>query len=201
MAAAAEFHRILERANAGDGEAVSRLWSLVHDELRTLARRALGRGAIDLTLQPTMLVNEIFLRLHGGKAPSIFHSRAHFFGAAARALERVLIDHGRARGRIKRGGGQRPMPFLEELLELDGGGGRTRDAGAEIDARDEIGLLTEALGELDRSAPRAAEVVRMKVLGGLENADVAAILDVSARTVGNDWIYGKAFLRRKLRGA
>lgn len=189
------FTLILERANTGDPDAISRLWGLVHDELRTLARRALGRGAVDLTLQPTMLVHEIFLRLHGGKAPSVFQSRAHFFGAAARALERILIDHGRARGRLKRGGGTRPIPIplVEELLTVD------HDAAGVADLRADLEAVSPALAELERRAPRAAEVVRLKILAGLENADIAGILDIAPRTVGNDWIYGKAFLRKALR--
>jgi RNA polymerase sigma factor (TIGR02999 family) len=189
------FTLILERANTGDPDAISRLWALVHDELRILARRALGRGAVDLTLQPTMLVHEIFLRLHGGKAPSVFQSRAHFFGAAARALERVLIDHGRARGRLKRGGGTRPtpIPLVEELLVTD------QDPAVGSDLRTDLDSLRRALTALERVSPRAAEVVRLKVLAGLENADIAGILDIAPRTVGNDWIYGKAFLRKALR--
>jgi RNA polymerase sigma factor (TIGR02999 family) len=191
------FTLILERANTGDPDAISRLWALVHDELRTLARRALGRGAVDLTLQPTMLVHEIFLRLHGGKAPSVFQSRAHFFGAAARALERILIDHGRARGRLKRGRGTRPtpIPLVEELLTVDHDSAEVANLQADLEA------VSPALAELERRAPRAAEVVRLKVLAGLENADIAGILDISPRTVGNDWLYGKAFLRKALRGS
>jgi RNA polymerase sigma factor (TIGR02999 family) len=191
------FTLILERANTGDPDAISRLWALVHDELRTLARRALGRGAVDLTLQPTMLVHEIFLRLHGGKAPSVFQSRAHFFGAAARALERILIDHGRARGRLKRGRGTRPtpIPLVEELLTVDHDSAEVANLQADLEA------VSPALAELERRAPRAAEVVRLKVLAGLEHADIAGILDISPRTVGNDWLYGKAFLRKALRGS
>jgi RNA polymerase sigma factor (TIGR02999 family) len=197
LASSTNFSLVLERANTGDPDAISRLWTLAHDELRTLARRALGRGAIDLTLQPTMLVHEIFLRLHGGKAPSVFHNRAHFFGAAAKALERILIDHGRARGRLKRGGGTRPVPIplLEDLLTID------HDAAGIADLRADLEAVSPALVELERRAPRAAEVVRLKILAGLENADIAGILDISPRTVGNDWLYGKAFLRKALRAA
>jgi len=189
-----DFTLILERAGTGDVDAISRLWSLVHDELRTLARRALGRGPVDLTLQPTMLVHEIFLRLHGGKAPSVFTSRAHFFGAAARALERVLIDHGRARVRLKRGGGVSPVP-LPHAEDL----GLAAHDDPSPERRAELAALTPALAELDRAAPRAAEVVRLKILAGLEEADIAGILDIAPRTVRHDWIYGKAFLRRALR--
>lgn len=185
-----DFTLILERAGTGDPDAISRLWSLVHDELRTLARRALGRGPIDLTLQPTMLVHEIFLRLHGGAhVPPIFTSRAHFFGAAARALERVLVDHARSRDRLKRGGGKRPLPLVEEV-GLVGDDGTT-----DADLRADLDQLAKALAELEAFAPRVAEVVRLKVLAGLDQAEIAGILETSQRTVANDWLYGKAFLR------
>jgi RNA polymerase sigma factor (TIGR02999 family) len=189
------FTLILERANTGDPDAISRLWTLAHDELRTLARRALGRGAIDLTLQPTMLVHEIFLRLHGGKAPSVFHNRAHFFGAAAKALERILIDHGRARGRLKRGRGNRPLPLADEIGLVG------HDGLDEADLRADLETLGSSLKELELFAPRVAEVVRLKVLAGLENADIAGILETSPRTVADDWLYGKAFLRTGMGGA
>ncbi len=195
MASSPDFTLILQRAGTGDPDAISRLWRLAHAELRTLARRALGRGPFDLTLQPTMLVHEIFLRLHGGAIPPIFTSRAHFFGAAARALERILVDHGRSRSRLKRGGATRPVP-LDLLGDFDPAGD---DGDASADRHADLEALSKALAELETFAPREAEVVRLKVLAGLGETEIAGILDISPRTVSNDWLYAKAFLKTLMR--
>ena len=118
--AAAAVTQLLARAQAGDREATNELFPLVYDELRQLADRYLSAEARRQTLQPTALVHEAYLRLVG-PADTGWENRAHFFGAAARAIRRILIDRARARGRRKRGSGERPLPLeAAESVSVEG---------------------------------------------------------------------------------
>lgn len=192
MPAPGDITRLLDRCGDGDAAALGELWRRVQDELRTMSRRALGRSGRDLSLEPTAAVNELFLRLHGGSAPTVFSDRKHFFGSAAIALERILADHARARRAAKRDRGRRAMPLAVVEDELVDG-----EAFASTDPED-LDRLLAALDRLAAEAPRAAEVVRLRYLSGLETVEIAATLDVSERTAHRDWLYGKAYLREAI---
>jgi RNA polymerase sigma factor (TIGR02999 family) len=187
MGTPGDITRLLDACGNGDPVALGELWRRVQDDLRTMSRRALRRNGHDLTLEPTAAVSELFLRLHGGTSPTVFTDRKHFFGSAAIALERVLADHARAKRAIKREGGRRTLPLA--VVE---------DEACAMTDGEELDRLLAALGRLADAAPRAAEVVRLRYLSGLDMAEIAATLDVSERTVHRDWLYGKAYLREAM---
>ena len=186
---------LLARVAGGDADALGRLWRLVHGEVRSMAAGLLRReGAIGPGegLEPTVVVNEVWMRLHGGDAPASFEHRRHFFGAVATTMRRVLIDHARARSRQRRGGDATVVPLQFADHEI-------ADPGSVDSAMLEAAIT--ALDLLATEHPRAAEVARLRYLVGLEVRQIAAILDISERTVGSDWVFARAWLRRRLSDA
>ena len=182
--------RLLDAAGSGDSGAASALWSEVNQELRSMATGLLARERPGATLQPTMVVNEVFLRMWAGRdEPPRFEDRRHFFGSVARVMGQFLVDHARSRDRLKRGGGQRPVS-----LEICDGELRGPDS---VDS-DEIACLLGALTALELEAPRRAEVVWLRYVVGLSIEQVATVLAVSRRTVIDDWRFAQAWLRRRL---
>jgi RNA polymerase sigma factor (TIGR02999 family) len=178
-----ELTRLLEAARS-DPAAFELLFARVYDELRQLAAGHLRRERADHTLQATALVNEAWLRL-AGDARHGFESRRHFFGAAARAMQRVLTDHARRVLARKRGAG----------------GARLTLTGLDLAASEDPARaleLSEALERLEREDPRAAEVARLRLYAGLEMADVASALGTSERTVAREWAYARARLTQLL---
>ena len=157
-----------------------------YSELRALASRLLRRERSDHTLQTTALVHETFLKLGGTERPE---ERDRFLALAATAMRRVLVDHERARRRLKRGGGA-PLQLIDQQGDLALG------IGAESTV--DILALDEALGELAELAPRQSRIVELRFHGGLENVDVARILGTSERTVEREWALAKTYLRRRL---
>ncbi|MFZ9916559.1 MAG: ECF-type sigma factor [Phycisphaerales bacterium] len=187
-----ELTSLLNRALVGDPNAAERAWSEVYGDIRALAAAALAkensRHAVLADLQPTMLVNEVFLRI-GRSPPRAWDSRRHFFGAVSQACDQVLVDLARARNAQKRGGGKAAIPLTFVAGEL------TRD-----DTRryaTEFGLPA-ALDALARDYPRAAEVARLRYMLGMPPAEVAKVLGVSESTVEKDWTFARAWLRREL---
>ena len=182
--------RLLDAAGSGDSCAASALWSEVNQELRSMATGLLARERPGATLQPTMVVNEVFLRMWAGKSePPRFEDRRHFFGSAARVMGQFLVDHARSRDRLKRGGGQRPVS--REICDGELSGPDSVDS-------DEIACLLGALTALELEAPRKAEVVWLRYVVGLSIEQVATVLEVSRRTVIDDWGFAQAWLRRRL---
>lgn len=180
--------RILASMRDGDRhDAMERLAPLLYDELRALARSHLNRERQDHTLQATALVHEAYLRLLGADQPP-WNDRTHFFRAAAEAMRRILVEHARARGRIKRGGDRVRVELRESLI----GGGHDLD---------EVLALDDAFRRLDEQDPRAADVVRLRYFAGLSVADTATALGVSERTVKRDWALARAWLFQELRDA
>jgi RNA polymerase sigma-70 factor, ECF subfamily len=176
-------------AHGGDMEA-SALWSAVSDEIHDMAVALCSRETYTITIQPTMLVNEVWLKLHGNGCTSVnWENRRHFFGSVSKALGQVLIDYARTRNRKKRGGTVRPTSLDLVPGEL-GFKEYTND--------DSIQALSEALVQLGLTNERAEEVARMKYILGLSNSIIASILEVSERTIRNDWRYAQAWLRREL---
>lgn len=171
----------------GDGEqgALERLVPLLYGELRRIARENLRRERPGHTLQTTALVNEAYLRLLGG-GPVSARDRGRFFGAASRAMQRVLVDHARARRRKKRGSGEAAIPLHEVEAFL-----------SEQQA-EEVLALEDALGRLEALDSRAAQVVRLRFFAGLQVNEIAEALELSERTVRRDWISARAWLRKEV---
>jgi RNA polymerase sigma factor (TIGR02999 family) len=181
---------LLDAAGSGDSMAASALWSEVNQELRSMATGLLARERPGATLQPTMVVNEVFLRMWAGKSePPRFEDRRHFFGSVARVMGQFLVDHARSRDRLKRGGGRPPV----SLAICDG----ELSAPDSVDS-DEIACLLGALTAFELEAPRKAEVVWLRYVAGLSIEQVATVLEVSRRTVIDDWVFAQAWLRRRL---
>lgn len=163
---------------------LDRLVPLVYQELRQVARAHLAREGQQLTLDTTGLVHEAYLRLvDGGRVP--LDSRGHFFGAAARAMRQVLVDAARRRQADKRGGGI-------IALNLD-----AVDVGIDATA-DEVVVVDDLLDRLGISHPRPAQVFECRYFGGLEVAEIAAVLGIAPRTVNRDLLFAQAWLRRAL---
>lgn len=171
------------QAEVRDLEA-SELLPLVYDELRELARRRMADESAGHTMQATALVHEAYLRL-AGSGDGRFANRAHFFHAAAEAMRRILIEHARRKGRVKRGGHMRQISA--NVLDLAARG----DPG-------EILALDEAIGRLEQEMPQAAAVLRLRFYGGLSVDETAEALGLSARTVNREWTYARAWLFREL---
>jgi RNA polymerase sigma-70 factor (ECF subfamily) len=168
----------------GDAAAeLEQLLQVVYDELHTIAGRHLRRERPGHTLQPTALVHEAYLRLVGGNGLSAV-DRVHFLRAASRAMRQALVDHARARGAQKRGGGLQVT--LDEAI-----------AGHEAPIIDML-ALDDALTRLGAAEPRWAQVVELKFFSGLDVPDIAHALGVSAATVKRDWQFARAWLAREL---
>jgi RNA polymerase sigma factor (TIGR02999 family) len=172
-----EVTRILASVRAGDRAALDRLFPLVYEQLRDLARRQLRRGSGSDTLQATGLVHEAYLKLAGADALDA-ENRAHFLAIAARAMRQILVDRARARFAQKRSGG------WERTTLSDGA------AAVDIDTGDLI-ALAEALDQLE---PRQRQVVEYRFFAGMEEQEIATALGVSDRTVRRDWIKARAWL-------
>ena len=150
-----EFTQILERVERGDLPAAAELLPVVYDELRRLAAQKMTREAAGHTLQPTALVHEAWLRLGGRDAPA-FQNRAHFFGAAAEAMRRILIEHARRRLAAKRGAGV-------EVVALDG-----LEISSPVADDDQLLAVNEALEKLSAVDPPKAELVKLRYFVGLD---------------------------------
>ena len=157
---------------------------LLYDELRRTARHYMRLEREGHTLQTTALVNEAYLRLAGVQQVE-YRDRVHFFAMAAQMMRRVLVDHARSRGYLKRGAGDRPVA-LED----------SRIASPDRDAS--VVVLDDALNELARHDPRKARVVELRFFAGLSVEETAAALDVSPQTVLRDWSLSKAWLLREM---
>jgi RNA polymerase sigma-70 factor (ECF subfamily) len=175
---------LLVRVHEGDRQATDELLPLVYEELRQLADRFLAGEKRNATLQPTALVHEAYLRLVGSDR-SGWQNRAHFFGAAARAIRRILVDRARARRAARRGG--------EPPLRLD-----TDAPLAEPGPSLDVLALDEALAKLASVDPQKARMVELRFFGGLSVDETAATLGISASTVDRDWVFARAWLHRAM---
>jgi RNA polymerase sigma factor (TIGR02999 family) len=177
-----EVTRILGRVAAGDRHAASELLPLVYEELRLLATARMAGEAPGHTLNPTALVHEAYLRLVGGQQ---FDGRAHFFAAAAEAMRRVLVNHARDRGRLKRGGGRVRLELLDR-------------AGSLAEDSDLVLSLDDLLTRLEGEDAAAARVAHLHLFGGLSVEEAGEVLGVSRAAAYRDWKYARAWLRDAL---
>ena len=177
---------LLETEEVGDPPRLDALLPLVYDELRGLAHRQLAGEQAGHTLDTTALVHEAYVRLVDDTRVTR-KGRAYFFGAAARAMRQVLVDHARRHTAKKRGGAARPVSLDAANLAVD-------------ELADELLDLDRALEELAGRNPRHARVVECRYFGGLSVEETAEALDVSPRTVKYDWALARAWLHDALRG-
>jgi RNA polymerase sigma factor (TIGR02999 family) len=168
----------------GDEKALDRLMPLVYDELNRLAHRYMRRERPGHSFQTNDLVNEAYLRLVDHKGMR-WQNRAHFYGVAAQAMRRILVDRARSRASVKRGG-------RIQLVGLE-----QADAAPEKQAADLV-ALDDALTELEAIDERKAKIVEMRYFGGMSVDETAEALDVSSVTVMRDWSTAKAWLLRAL---
>ena len=184
LSRSAEITNLLRAWSGGNQAALERLTEQVYPELLLIARRYMKNERQGNTLQPTALVNEVYLRLVDVTQVE-WHERAQFFAMAAQMMRRILVDAARARGRQKRGAAA-PKVNIEEAAFLS----------AEPDRA--ILAVDDALEAFSRVAPRPAKVVELRYFGGLTEAEIVAALRISPRTVRRDWDFGKAWLTREL---
>lgn len=168
---------LLTRARAGDSAALGQAYSAVYDELKRAARSQLRRMRDDF--QTTALVHEAYLKLGGAQMAAV--DRNHLLALSARAMRQVLVDNARARKADKRGGGL-------DALTLSAALGKGEQAAVEVLALDEL------LSSLSRLDERAAQIVELRYFGGYSEVEVAAMLDISDRTLRRDWRRARAFL-------
>lgn len=165
------------------------VFDTVYAELRLLARAQLANEYGDRTIQPTVLVHEAYMKLIG-KHDVTWESRAHFFGAAAKAMQQILVDEARKRGARKRNGGKRCIPLRED-------GVAARRGAASHSPMNWIGLA-QALEEIEKQDEELALVVQLRFFAGLDNGAIARALNVSTRKVERDWGLARAWLRRRM---
>jgi RNA polymerase sigma factor (TIGR02999 family) len=177
--------QILSQIESGDPSAADQLLPLVYTELRRLATAKMAKESPGQTLQATALVHEAYIRLIGSEDQPGWNSRGHFFGAAAEAMRRILIENARRKQRLRHGGGRK-------RLDLD-----EQDLAADQDSEKLLALDT-AIEALSEETPDVAEVVKLRYFAGLTIEQTAAALDISVRTVNRHWTYARARLFQEL---
>lgn len=194
--------QILERLEDDDPEACQQLFTAVYDELRKLAAQQLLAEKPGQTLQATAIVHEAWLRLMSpgnddaqsqllGETSALadgnhrWKSRSHFFGAAAEAMRRILVDHARRKNRLKRGGDVKKTHIDLDVVVDDQGD-------------DLLEALDEALQKLETVDPTACELVKLRYFAGLSQSDASRILNIAPRTADRIWAYAKAWLLREI---
>jgi len=178
--------RILSLLEQGDPSATEQLLPLVYDELRKLAACKLSREKPGQTLNATALVHEAYVRLLGDENGHKWDGRGHYFTAAAEAMRRILVENARRKGRLRHGNGHQRVDFDADF-----------DVAGEDD--DHLVALDDALQQLAREEPAAAEVVKLRYFAGLTIEQAAEALGISVRTANRHWSYAKAWLFEQLR--
>ena len=176
-----EVSQILDAISQGDPGAAPQLLPLVYSELRRLAAAQLAGEPPGHTLQPTALVHEAYLRLVGPEDEQRWNSRGHFFGAAAQAMRRILIESARRKQRIKHGGGLQRQDLEEYDVPV-------------TPPPEELLALDEALARLATADPRRAELVRLRYFAGLTLEQAAELLGISRATADRHWAFARAWL-------
>lgn len=166
-------------------ERAAELLPLVYDELRRLARSRLEQERQGQTLQATALVHEAYLRLVGNEDQPQWDSRGHFFGAAAEAMRRILVENARRKGRLKRGGDLERAEFIEDAIVAP-------------EISDDLLQLDAALSTLEQQHPRKAQLVKLRYFAGLTQEQAAQALGIGISTADRDWAYARAWLLRAM---
>jgi len=179
-----EITQLLAEWREGNQSALDELYPLVYNELHRLARRYMSRERKGHTLQTTALINEAYVRLVDQKNVH-WANRSHFFAISAQIMRRILIDHARRHAYAKRGGGAQQVS-LEEVAAIAPNPSR------------ELVRLDEALKSLAEMDPRRSQVVELRYFGGLNNEEIAGVLNISANTVTRDWNMARAWLYQQL---
>ncbi len=175
---------LLDAWSAGDASALAELMDVVQHELRRIARREFRRERPDHTLQPTAVVNEVFLKLKGQRQVS-WQGRAEFFGVAAKLMRRILVDHARKHGAEKRGRDTIKIPVDEAL-------------GVPAELLPEVVALDDALLDLARRSARQSRIVEMRIIVGLTLQEIATVEKISPSTVSREWKAARLFLLSQL---
>ena len=177
--------KMLIEWGGGDRDALDRLMPIVYDELRRIARRHFRRERPDNTLQPTALVNEVYIRLVDQSGVN-WQSRAHFFGIAARIMRQIMVDRARARNAAKRGGGDYKLD-LTDVSDVP-------DKSRHLD----LLALDRALDGLASFDPQQSRIVELRFFGGLSIEETAEVMGISPATVKREWALGRSWLFREL---
>ena len=177
--------RILSAIEHGQLRAADELLPIVYDELRKLAAHRLSSEHPGQTLQPTALVHEAYMRLVDVEKAGQWKSRGHFFGAAAQAMRRILIERARGKARHKRGGGRRRVKLASVDLVVES-------------APEDLLALDEALQRMEQTDAAAAELVNLRYFAGLSMPEAAEAMGVPLRTAERNWAYARTWLHREL---
>jgi RNA polymerase sigma factor (TIGR02999 family) len=177
--------RILNQIEKGDPRAGEELLPLVYEELRRIAAQKMGHESSGHTLQATALVHEAWLRLTGATQQT-WQNRAHFFGAAAEAMRRILVEHARRKQSLKRGAGAVHLELDESLLVLSA-------------PPDELLAVNDALDKLAAEDPVAAQLVKLRYFVGMNMEEAASAIGLPKRTAESLWTYARTWLHREIR--
>ena len=188
---AGEVTRLIQLAGDGDSRATDELLPIVYDELRRMARAHLAREAPGHTLQPTALVHEAYMRLVGD-GDVAWKSRGHFFGAAAQAMRRILVERARHHGRLKRGGDRDRVDMSARTVD---------EALASEPEADQMLAIDEALTRLEAYDRPKAQLVMLRFFTGLTVDQSAEALGITPSRAKSEWTYIRAWMHRELAGA
>jgi RNA polymerase sigma factor (TIGR02999 family) len=177
---------MLNAIDAGDPKAAEELLPLVYEELRKLAAAKMAQEKPGQTLQTTALVHEAWLRLVGAEEQKVWNSRGHFFGAAAEAMRRILVDRARQKARVRHGGALERVDLEHVTIATE-------------DSDDTVLAMNEALEKLALESPQKAEIVKLHYFTGLEYPEIARALGVSLSTVERGWAYARSWLYREMK--
>jgi RNA polymerase sigma factor (TIGR02999 family) len=182
--------RVLSAIEKGDPAAAEQLLPLVYEELRRLAAQRMSREAPGMTLQATALVHEAYVRLVDANHVQQWNSRGHFFGAAAEAMRRILVERARHKRALK-AGGNRHQVAMEDLGAIEP---------AALEPNVDLLALDDVLKKLERRDKRKAELVKLRFFAGLTTEQAAEMLGISTSTADNDWAYARSWLRFEMTG-
>jgi RNA polymerase sigma factor (TIGR02999 family) len=182
--ASKEITQLLSAWSNGDQKALDKLIPLVYEELHRLAARYMRRENPGHTLQTSALVNEAYIKLIGQKNVR-WQNRAHFFGIAAQLMRRILVDHARTHGALKRGAGASKLPLDETAIVA-------------LDRSTDFILIDDALKNLAQIDPSKSRIVEMRFFGGLTTEEIAEVEKVSPSTIEREWRKAKAWLYREI---